>query len=82
MTQSADKEPYEAVADDDAADMPRYKKLGGCGDVVFEEIVDEYGDVVAGLANRLLGYPGDVEDVVQDVFLAALKGLGKFRGQC
>ncbi len=36
---------------------------------------------VAALANRLLGWPGDVDDVVQDVFVAAFVGLKKFRGE-
>jgi RNA polymerase sigma-70 factor (ECF subfamily) len=48
----------------------------------FEEIVAAYADQVAGLANRLLAWPGDVDDVVQDVFLAAFLNLKKFRGQC
>ena len=34
------------------------------------------------LANRLLGWPGDVDDVVQDVFLAAYRNRKAFRGQC
>lgn len=39
----------------------------------------EYGRYVAGLAYRLLGRDGDVDDVVQDVFLAALTGLSRLR---
>jgi len=45
----------------------------------FEAIVKNNADDVAALANRLLGWPGDVDDVVQDVFLAAYLGLKKFR---
>lgn len=48
----------------------------------FDEIVTAYQGRVAGLAYRLLGWPGDVEDVVQEVFLAVFKNLGKFRGDC
>ena len=29
-----------------------------------------------------IGWPGDVEDVTQDIFLAAFLGLRKFRGDC
>jgi len=49
---------------------------------VFERIVEHYSAEVAALANRLLGWPGDVEDVTQDVFLAAFLGLKKFRRDC
>jgi len=48
----------------------------------FEEIVAVHHGRVAGLARRLLAWPGDVEDVVQEVFVAVLKHLGRFRGDC
>jgi len=48
----------------------------------FERIVEQYSADVAALANRLLGWPGDVEDITQDIFLAAFLGLKKFRCEC
>jgi len=48
----------------------------------FDRIVEEYSADIAALANRLLGWPGDVEDVVQNIFLAAFLGLKKFRCEC
>lgn len=51
-------------------------------DSAFERIVERYAADVAALANRLLGWPQDVDDVVQDVFLAAFSGLKAFRGDC
>ncbi|MBN2593287.1 MAG: RNA polymerase sigma factor [Sedimentisphaerales bacterium] len=48
----------------------------------FERIVEQYSADVAALANRLLGWPGDVEDVTQDIFLAVFLGLKKFRCDC
>lgn len=48
----------------------------------FESIIERYSADVAALANRLLGWPGDVEDITQDVFLAAFVGLKKFRRDC
>jgi len=48
----------------------------------FERLVEQYSADVAALANRLLGWPGDVEDVTQDIFLAAFLGLRKFRCEC
>jgi RNA polymerase sigma-70 factor (ECF subfamily) len=51
-------------------------------DSAFDRIVERHGAEIAALANRLLGWPQDVEDVVQDVFVSAFTGLRKFRGQC
>ena len=54
----------------------------GRGDVsAFEAIVFRYRVDVATLANRLLGWPGDVDDITQEVFLAAYMNLKRFRGQ-
>jgi RNA polymerase sigma factor (sigma-70 family) len=49
---------------------------------VFDLIVERYAADVAALANRLLGWPGDVEDICQEVFLSAFVGLKKFRCDC
>jgi RNA polymerase sigma factor (sigma-70 family) len=51
-------------------------------DSAFDRIVERHAAGVAALANRLLGWPGDVDDVVQDVFVAAFVGLKRFRGAC
>ena len=49
---------------------------------VFDRIVERYSPEVGALANRLLGWPGEVEDVSQEVFLAAYLGLKRFRCEC
>jgi len=51
-------------------------------DSAFDRIVERHGAEVAALANRLLGWPRDVDDVVQEVFVAAFLGLKQFRGAC
>ncbi len=51
-------------------------------ETAFETIIRRHSGDVAALANRLLGWPGDVEDVTQEVFLAALRGLKRFRSEC
>ncbi len=51
-------------------------------DSAFERIVERHSAEVAALANRLLGWPGNVDDIVQDVFVAAFLGLKGFRGDC
>ncbi len=48
----------------------------------FDRIVERYSSDIAALANRLLGWSGEVEDVTQDIFLAAFLGLKKFRCEC
>ena len=48
----------------------------------FDRIVERYSTDVGALANRLLGWPGEVEDVSQEVFLAAYLGLKRFRCKC
>ena len=45
----------------------------------FDEVVRRYHPVVARLARRLLGWTADAEDVVQEVFLAALKNANGYR---
>lgn len=45
----------------------------------FERLVADEREHVARLASRLLGWRGDVEDVVQDVFLKAWRGWSGFR---
>jgi len=51
-------------------------------DSAFDRIVERHSAAIAAFANRLLGWPQDVEDIVQDVFVAAFAGLKKFRGDC
>jgi RNA polymerase sigma factor (sigma-70 family) len=51
-------------------------------DSAFDRIVERHSPEVAALANRLLGWPGEVDDVVQEVFIAVFLGLRKFRGEC
>lgn len=58
------------------------ERFNGGDDGAFERIVEIHSEGVGVLANRLLCWSGDVEDVVQDVFLAAFVGLKKFRFQC
>ncbi len=47
---------------------------------VFERLVADHRHRIAVLAYRLLGWPAEVDDVVQDVFMAALTNLKRFRG--
>jgi RNA polymerase sigma-70 factor, ECF subfamily len=47
----------------------------------LERLVRDHHASVTRLAYRLLGWRGEVEDVVHDVFLAAFKKIDRFRGE-
>ena len=47
--------------------------------IAFEQIVRHYSGTLFSLAARLVG-PSEAEDVVQETFLRAYRGLEKFRG--
>ena len=45
----------------------------------FDEVFRRYAPYVGAIVLRLIGRPGDVDDVVQDVFMQAHRGLSKLR---
>ncbi len=48
---------------------------------IFDQLVWRHQDRVARLARRLLAWPADVDDVVQEVFLAVWVHRERFRGR-
>ena len=54
--------------------------LAGDDRAAFERIVEAYQPRVTRLARRVLGWADDVEDIVQDVFLAVWRHRKGFRG--
>jgi RNA polymerase sigma-70 factor (ECF subfamily) len=70
----------DTTADERLAQRPDLAERFVRGEkAAFDELVRIYAAPVAALAFRLLGWRGDYEDVVQDVFVAALERAGKFR---
>ncbi len=65
-----------ATTDADDAKLPRPAALD-----TLEQLIVLYQPRVARLAFRLLGWKADVEDVVQEVFLAAHQNIHRFRGE-
>lgn len=47
----------------------------------FGELVHRHQDAVFGMARRFVGSPADAEDVAQEVFLKAFRGLEGFKGE-
>lgn len=69
--------PDLTEAGDDA--LVRAARLGDRH--AFEVIVHRYGPAMYRYARRLLHDPGDVQEVVQDAFVAAWHGLQSYQGR-
>jgi RNA polymerase sigma factor (sigma-70 family) len=67
-----------AAAED--SDLVAQVQSGDAG--AFEALISRHQKMVGRLAYRLLGSTWDLDDVVQDVFLAVLLKINKFRGDC
>lgn len=66
----------------EAGDAPRLLDRLRAGDATaFEELVMAYQHRVFGLALRMLGNAGEAQEVAQEVFVRAHRGLGEFRGE-
>jgi RNA polymerase sigma-70 factor (ECF subfamily) len=71
------EEPPTSVVDEDRQLVDRAK----AGDVgAFEALVRRYERWVFTLALRMVGDRADAEDMAQEVFLKAHRGLARFRG--
>jgi RNA polymerase sigma-70 factor (ECF subfamily) len=68
VTASEETRLWSACADGDAT--------------AFARLVTAHQGHVARLAYRLVGWSGEVEDIVQDVFLAVWTHRARFRGDC
>ena len=61
--------------------VPAYVTRAQSGDArAFEDIYRMHRRDVSRLAARLLGPRGDLEDVIQEVFIQVFRSLGSFRG--
>jgi RNA polymerase sigma-70 factor (ECF subfamily) len=57
--------------------VDRFRKGDGAA---FEEIVGRYWNRIFSMVNQLLRNPQDAEEVTQDAFIRAHRGLASFRG--
>ena len=62
-----------------ASDSELVRAAQRSDDAAFHELVDRYAGLLFGLAFSLVGNAADAEDVVQETFLGALRGIRAFR---
>jgi RNA polymerase sigma-70 factor (ECF subfamily) len=58
-------------------EFPKADAPESAADIPIEDLYKRFAPYVAAIASRILGRESEVEDVVQDVFMAALNGLKK-----
>src|SRR5574338_321831 len=70
------------VREAEAGDAPRFlARLRAGESAAFEELVITYQHRVFGVALRMLGNAAEAQDVAQETFLRAHRGLAEFRGE-
>ena len=69
------------VREAEAGDAPRFLDRLRAGDATaFEDLVITYQHRVFGVALRMLGNAAEAQEVAQEAFVRAHRGLGDFRG--
>ena len=54
--------------------------VGLSADIALPRLLEEHGDRLYGLSLKLCGHPADAEDLVQEIFLIALRKWHQFQG--
>jgi RNA polymerase sigma-70 factor (ECF subfamily) len=63
-------------------DVGLVERLKNGDQSALAEIVSRYRQKMYGVALSLLRDPHDAEEIVQDTFVRAYRGIGRFRGDC
>ena len=82
MGETSEKPPDNLANINIINDELLVKQFNRGDDSAFDRIVEANSAEIAAFANQLLGWPGDVDDIIQDIFFAAFLGLKKFRCDC
>lgn len=69
------------MIDDDKSDAEWVKRVQSGETEAYEVLVRRHQNRIFGLLFRWLGDYDDAADAAQDVFLAAFRGIGNFRGE-
>lgn len=70
-----------ADASESASDAVLARRAADGDVAAFGALVQRYQRPMAALVSRMTGSPEDVDDIVQELFLRAWKGLPRFRGE-
>jgi RNA polymerase sigma-70 factor (ECF subfamily) len=73
VTASRTSPTLTLVHDRDRDEVNEQAELSG--EIAIEDLYTRFAPYVAAIASRILGREGEVQDVVQDVFTAAVRGL-------
>ena len=65
-----------------ASDAARVRRFNAGDETAFVEIMGRHREKIFGITLALLRNRGDAEEITQDTFIRAHRGLGKFRGDC
>ena len=63
-------------------DQSRIQQLQAGSEEAFDWLIAAYAPLVYRLAYRLLNYPADASDIVQEVFLKVFRSVRSFEGHC
>jgi RNA polymerase sigma-70 factor, ECF subfamily len=72
--------PSRATGSDAERDSNLIERVRDGDPSAFEEIMAHYKARIFSMTRHLLGNHQDAEEVTQDAFIRALRGLGRFRG--
>jgi RNA polymerase sigma-70 factor (ECF subfamily) len=67
--------------DERAVDLELVRRVQGGDRVAFDLLVQKYQHRIAHLVARYVRDPAEVEDVAQEAFIKAYRGLASFRGE-
>src|SRR3954467_5862222 len=79
-THQNDPEHMTAKAQEVAMDHSLVDRFKGGDSAAFDQLVAPYWDRIYGMVNQLLRNQQDAEEVTQDAFIRAHRGLVNFRG--
>jgi RNA polymerase sigma-70 factor, ECF subfamily len=79
-THQSEAERMSTKAQEVAFDQELVNRFKGGDQAAFDEMVSRYWDRIYGMVNQLLRNSQDAEEVTQDAFIRAHRGLANFRG--
>ena len=80
QAQSERRVAAESEPGDNAIDTALVQRFNGGDETAFTELVHRYRGRIYGLTLNLLHNAADAEEITQDTFIRAYRGLSRFRG--